>query len=180
MIIGLSGLAGAGKSVVADVLVREFGFTRVKFADPLKNMLRTMLADMGHTAEDVERHIEGDLKEVPMPELGVTPRHLMITLGTEWGRDLVRSDLWVRLWAAKAERFDRVVADDVRFPNEIEALRDYGGRLWRIERPGLVSSGHVSEALPGTPDATFGNDRTLDDLRTRVRAAIAFADDDGA
>lgn len=175
MIIGLSGLAGAGKSVVADVLVRELGFTRVKFADPLKNMLRTMLADMGHTAEDVERHIEGDLKEVPMPETGVTPRHMMITLGTEWGRDMVRPDLWVRLWAAKAERFERVVADDVRFPNEIEALRALGGHLWRVERPGLVSSGHVSEALPGTPDVTFVNDRSIEGLQIAARALAAGA-----
>jgi hypothetical protein len=119
MIIGLTGLAGSGKSVVADVLVNEFGFTRVKFADPLKNMIRRMLADMGHIEFDIERMIEGDLKEVPIPELGVTPRHLMITLGTEWGRDLVHADIWVRLWAARAECLPNVVADDVRFDNEV-------------------------------------------------------------
>jgi cytidylate kinase len=149
MIIGLTGLAGAGKSVIADVLIREFGFERVKFADPLKNMLRRMLGDMGHIAEDVERMLEGDLKEVPIPELGVTPRHLMITLGTEWGRDLVRQDLWIQLWAASAERFPRVVADDVRFPNEVDTIRAQGGVIWRIDRPGLVRERPYQRATAG-------------------------------
>jgi adenylate kinase family enzyme len=101
MLIGITGLAGSGKSEVARVLMEEFGFTRVKFADPLKNMLRTMLSDIGHTAEDVERYLEGDLKESVVDGIGVTARRLMITLGTEWGRDQIAPDLWVTLWAAR-------------------------------------------------------------------------------
>lgn len=169
MLIGLTGLAGSGKSVVADILMREFGFTRVKFADPLKNMLRAMLADAGHIAEDVERMLEGDLKEVEIPEIGVTPRHLMVTLGTEWGRDLVRQDLWTRLWAARADCFDRVVVDDVRFPNEVDLIRARGGQVWHLERPGLTASDHISEQLAVTPDLTFVNDRTLEGLQAAVR-----------
>lgn len=169
MIIGLTGLAGSGKSVVAEVLTREFGFERVKFADPLKNMLRRMLADMGHIAEDVERMLEGDLKEVEIPELGVTPRHLMITLGTEWGRDQVRPDLWTRLWAAKAERFPLVVADDVRFPNEVDLIRAEGGQIWRVHRPGVLAAGHSSEQLQVEADRTIYNDAGIDDLREAAR-----------
>src|ERR1044072_7313515 len=127
MLIGLSGLAGAGKSEVANVLVEEFGFQRVKFADPLKNMLRTMLRDMGFCEDDIERHVEGDLKENEIPEIGTTTRHLMVTLGTEWGRDIIHPDLWIRLWAASADRFERVVVDDVRFPNEVDLIRARGG-----------------------------------------------------
>lgn len=175
MIVGLTGLAGSGKGVVADVLVNEFGFTRVKFADPMKNMLRRMLSDMGHIAEDVERMLEGDLKEVPIPELGVSPRHLMITLGTEWGRDQVHAEIWTRLWAARAEQFDRVVADDVRFPNEVYLIRGLGGQLWRIHRPGVVAAAHSSEQLQADADRTLYNDGSIDELRATSRALAGLA-----
>jgi hypothetical protein len=59
----------------------------------------------------------------------------MITLGTEWGRDLVHADIWTRLWAARAECFPLVVADDVRFPNEV------AGRSLAHPRPRAARSG---------------------------------------
>lgn len=180
MLIGLTGLAGSGKSEIANVLINEMGFTRVKFADPLKNMVRGMLADMGYCRDDVERMIEGDLKEALIPELNVTPRHIMVTLGTEWGRNLIQRDLWARLWSAKVEALltgggmrSRVVVDDVRFPNEVNALRYHGGKLWRIERPGLTSNGHESESLDVPADLTIINDRSLEGLRSAARAMAA-------
>lgn len=172
MLIGLTGLAGSGKSVVANILVNEFGFERVRFSAGLKSMVRQMLRDMGHIPEEVERHIEGDLKEVVMPELGVTPRHLMVTLGTEWGRDAVHPDLWANLWAARVDCMPagaHIVAEDVRFPNEVEVIRARGGSLWRVERHGLVASDHVSERLDVPADFTLKNEGRVEDLEALVR-----------
>ena len=47
---------------------------------------------------------------------------------------------------------DRIVIDDVRFPNEAEMIRARGGKIWRLSRKGFEPSGdsHVSEA--GLPD----------------------------
>ena len=42
MIIGLSGYARSGKDAVAQVLVSEFGFKRVAFADPIRDLLYEM------------------------------------------------------------------------------------------------------------------------------------------
>lgn len=168
MLIGLTGLAGSGKSEVARVLMEEFNFQRVKFADPLKNMLRTMLRDVGHTDEDVERYIEGDLKETIVDGIGVTARKLMITLGTEWGRDIIAEDLWIRLWEAKADRFTNVLADDVRFPNEVAAIKARSGAIWRVDRPGTGTIQHVSEQLRVEPNLTVYNHGTLDELRNRI------------
>lgn len=176
MLIGLVGLAGSGKSEVARVLMREAGFDRVKFADPLKNMLRTMLRDIGHTAEDVERYIEGDLKEKEVDGVGVTARRLMVTLGTEWGRECIAKDLWIRLWSARAAMFRNVVADDVRFPNEVDAIRERGGEIWQVVRPnvGRGDGAHVSEMLEVEADRVIHNDGSLGLLRQRVRTAWLF------
>lgn len=174
MLIGLCGVAGAGKTEVGSVLIREANFNRVKFADPLKNMIRTMLRDIGHTDEDVERYVEGDLKESVVDGIGVTARHLMQTLGTEWGRKQAAEDLWLRLWAGKAERFDRVVVDDIRFSNEVEMIRSRGGEVWQIVRPGAAPQAgvsHISERLEVSADRVIVNDGDLDQLHARVRHA---------
>lgn len=141
-IIAFTGLAGSGKSTAAAHLVRHYGFHRVRFAGPLKNMM----AALGCT----EREIDGDRKEQPCALLGgKTPRYAMQTLGTEWGRDLITQDLWIRAWQKAVDELSPgtpVVVDDCRFPNEAEAVRAAGGVIVRIERPGAgTASVHASE-----------------------------------
>ena len=57
-IIALTGPKGAGKSTVAQHLVDAHGYHRMRFADPVKRMLRAM----GLSVE----HIDGALKEMPV------------------------------------------------------------------------------------------------------------------
>lgn len=154
-LVGLSGAAGAGKSTAADILIHDYGFTRVKMAGPLKAMLRAI----GLTDEE----IEGGSKELPCALLkGVTPRHAMISLGCGWGRDAIHPDLWTGLWQRQAQealsRGHSVVVDDVRFANEAEAVRALGGTVLRIRRPeveGRIT--HASEAHDFVPDAEVWN-----------------------
>ena len=119
----------------------ERGFARRPFAAPLKSML----AVIGLTDEE----LNGSRKKQPSDLLcGRTPRYAMRTLGTEWGRDLIHPDLWVTLWTASIADLRRfcLVADDVRFPNEVAAIHKLGGEVWRVNRPGCESDGHESEA----------------------------------
>ena len=170
-IIALSGLAQAGKSTVASFM-EEIGFVRVRFAGPLKGMLRSL----GLT----ERHIEGDLKEAPCDLLcGKTPRQAMQELGTGWGRDLIGEDLWTNVWtesvlAAIAEGARGVVAEDCRFISEVAAVQRLDGQIWRVDRPGLVAGGHISEnALTGfTPYLAIQNDGSMDQLRAATMGAL--------
>lgn len=152
MLIGLCGPAGSGKSTAALHLVEHHGFTRVRFAGPLKAMMRAL----GCTEEEVD----GALKEAPCALLGGrTPRQAMQWLGTEWGRQMIAPDLWLRAWAAEANRYRLVVCDDVRFPNEEAAIRSRGGIIVRIECPWAASagSGHASEQQPIRADLVVRN-----------------------
>lgn len=162
MIIGLIGHKGAGKSEVAKVLV-DLGYRRERFAGPLKDMLRAL----GLT----EAQVDGDEKETPCAVLGgATPRHAMQTLGTEWGRSLIHPNLWIMTWKARATAHSHVAVDDLRFPNEVEAVRDLGGITCRIDRPGAHGDGHVSEQhIDGLhADYVIPNTGSLADLRAQV------------
>lgn len=136
-IVALVGAAGCGKSTVADIL-QGMGYHRLKFSQPLKDMLKAIgLSD---------EHTEGRLKEEPCDLLaGRTPRYAMQTLGTEWARDIMDKDFWLNLWRTKAQQYDKIVAEDCRFGNEAALVKSMGGNLWRINRLGYDYSGHSSE-----------------------------------
>lgn len=51
-LIGIDGDKGAGKDTIADILVRQFGFTRVPFAKPLKDILGEVFLLPPETFED--------------------------------------------------------------------------------------------------------------------------------
>lgn len=171
-VIALTGYAGSGKSEVSSILCEEFGYTRVKFAGPLKDMLRVL--GLG------EREIEGDLKEAPCELLsGRSPRHAMVTLGTEWGRDLMHKDFWTNIWKARVVDVLRstsggVVVDDCRFVNEVALVRELGGEVWRVLRPAVVPSSHISEAGQATlpSDRTIMNDGTGADWREHLALQV--------
>jgi hypothetical protein len=141
-VLAFTGLAGSGKSTAAAHLVNAHGFARVRFAGPLKDMMRAL----GLTEDEIEGH----LKEQPCALLGgKTPRFAMQTIGTEWGRDTLGPDLWIRAWQAAVDKLpagQSVVVDDCRFPNEAAAVRANGGALVRLDRRGAgTTSQHSSE-----------------------------------
>lgn len=134
-VIGLCGRIGAGKTTLANHL-RYKGASGVSFADPLKGMLHALgvpLANIYGTPED---------KLQPLEILcGRSARYAAQTLGTEWGREIIGDDLWVNAWMIRARRTLEakcfVVADDLRFPNEVAAVRSLGGIVIRVVRPDL-------------------------------------------
>lgn len=175
-LIALTGPAGCGKSTAARVL-RRHGFARVKFAGPLKAMIRVMLTEAGVGRAEIRRMVEGDLKEKPHPVLcGRSPRHAMQTLGTEWGRDCISADLWVSLGMARVQSLmaagRSVVIDDTRFPNEVSAIRSLGGRVVLVDRPGITPVvAHASEG--GVEwDACILNDGTRAAFELEVERAL--------
>lgn len=105
-----------------------------------------------------------------------TPRFILQTLGTDFGRRL-HPDVWVRL--AFDHKYPKMVISDARFDNEFLATVKNGGELWSIERPGLVHTDmHASEqdmhgvVLERLKTRTLMNDKSLTDLLDFVRTIV--------
>jgi hypothetical protein len=168
-VVAFTGVAGSGKSTATRYLVEQRGYALVKFAGPLKDMLRAIGLD--------DRHIEGDLKEEPIPLLRYkTPRHAMQTLGTAWGRDCIGEDFWLRLWQMRAMDIiangDRVVVDDCRFPNEAQAIRKLGGDIFKLDGRGGIAGSHSSERLDFLADSVIVNDGEIEQLHGKIEEAL--------
>lgn len=145
-VVGITGRKHHGKDTLAQHFVAR-GFVQMRFADPLKEMLRAFYRCVGVDLATIERKIEGDLKEVSCPRLrGHTPREAMQTLGTEWGRVLMADDLWVNALQHRALHVGRdVVVSDVRFDNECAAIKAIGGVVVRVDASKRVPANEFSD-----------------------------------
>lgn len=137
----------------------------------------------------------------------LTPRKALQTLGTEWGRRCYE-DTWVdiairtakALFETRNAYYERseglrftpgpylppnalrkgVVISDIRFPNEVAAIKKASGVIWLIERPssGLVgdAGAHISEAGIdiGCVDHTLSNGGSLEEFRSMVAGVMGF------
>lgn len=110
---------------------------------------------------------------------GKSARFAMKTLGTEWGRELFGEDFWVRPWEAAVEfpaRLDMVVADDVRFASEVEAVRRRNGEIWCVVRSNADFQRvptHASEDFAALDyDRVIVNDGDMRALAAQVQLAL--------
>lgn len=175
-LIGFAGPAGSGKSEAAEFLRHHFGFRKYAFADPLKRMVAALF-DI--TPEEFERKCQDrTFKESPIGGLNKSPRQLMQTLGTEWGRDQVHPDVWVSIaqlhiyghyWTDDAA--PGVAIHDVRFNNEANWIRMNDGLIVHLVRDGIEPvAEHTSEKGIDVwaSDATVYNNGQLMDLHTKL------------
>lgn len=170
MLIGMTGRAGSGKDTAADYLAKAHRFMPLAFASPLRMMLQ---AGLGLT----EEHFSQAQKNTPIAWLGKSPRELMQTLGTEWGRNLVSPSVWIDAASRELDALSGldVVFTDVRFQNEANMIRQHGGiivRMVRLEARPVHS--HVSEAgiTLTEGDREIYNNSTLFDLYDKLDAVV--------
>jgi hypothetical protein len=161
-IISLSGLAGAGKDTVADMLCSDYGYQRISFAAALKDCCaaifgwdREMLE--GRTAEARDQRERADdwwSTRLSAPA-GFTPRKALQQLGTDVMRNHFHPDIWLaalerRILTAGPD--DRFVITDCRFPNELACLQGLGAAVWWIRRgvtPTWWQAAQRGEEIPG-------------------------------
>jgi len=168
MIIGIGYRAHSGKDTVGRILVQEFGFHRVGFADALKDVCSIICfgAVFAHV-----RH--GDFKEGITP-LGMTGGQLLQKVGVAL-REAVPG-----IWIESAHLLPRlitygnIVVTDVRFEDEAKAIKDLGGILIEVRRY-VPQDDHISETEGAKIkwDHVIENNGSLVDLLHEVRALMA-------
>lgn len=177
-LVGLTGPQGSGKSTVARFLFSAFGWKAVSLADPIRAGLQVMLGMHRHEFEDRA------LKDHTIDWHGKSPRQLLQSLGTEWGRHLVSESIWIDIaqreidFAVRLNREYRgVVVSDIRFANEAEWIRSKGGVLWHLHDrifdrigPANRQDYHQSEwgVRFASGDKIVDNSGTMDDLYDQV------------
>jgi hypothetical protein len=149
MIIGLSGYAQTGKDTVAQHLVSEYGFTRIAFADPIRDALYALnpfITDIPELSHMRLQWLVDKMGWEFLKQDSNQVRELLQRMGTEVARNQWGQDFWVDLAMNKASSLANVVITDVRFPNEYDAIIANGGQVWRVSRPGVTAvNGHASE-----------------------------------
>ena len=168
MIIGLSGYARSGKDTVAELLVLNYEFKRVAFADGIRQALLA-LNPILHDGTRLNETVQMYGWDVAKAKDEV--RRLLQVMGTEVGRKLIHEDVWVWRLFNSIDDNERIVIPDVRFPNEARMIEDRGGEVWRINRHNHAAiNDHVSEhALDNHMfKRAIYNDGSLDDLADEI------------
>lgn len=204
IVVGISGYAGAGKDSVADLLVRDWGFTKMAFATPLKEAVAVLDPILGYHKEYCCAECDAEVEEIRLSTLlgyGLTQEDVKrdFMYGPElrrvyetFGTDVVRAadeDFWVKLASKELFRTerDRIVFSDVRFENEAGMILEAGEiartiqcSLWRVARPGVTAGEHSSSNLSGLlgEEVTILNDGSLEDLKVPVDMAMRLLLDD--
>ena len=181
MLIGITGPAFSGKDTIATILCWSHGFSCEAFADPLRDGLSALFGLLPH-------HFDAKHKETVVEWIGKSPRELLQTLGTQWGRDLVNRQIWCRHMHRRLQEYQdnwaaSVVIPDVRFVDEARFIHSHGGVIWRVIRPGAETTAHSDhtseqELQRIVADSLLINDGTIQELQRAVDAALRALESD--
>lgn len=185
-LIGFAGRKRSGKGVLSNYLV-SLGYEKLSFATPLKTLCCEILdlpgIDELNKEKDNGTHIDFSIEKA----LDILERYFKLTREMEKGlegintvrallqyvgTDIIRTiyPQWhVEMLKKMINPEKKIVIDDVRFPNEKEMIKEMGGEVYFVMRPGMREiSNHPSETSLGWTD--FGilellvNDGTEEDL----------------
>jgi hypothetical protein len=167
-LIGINGYSNSGKDELARSIQKiDPSYENKKFAGKLKQVASILLGEPIKSFEDREYKEStldycwwtiGEHGEHPM-----TVREFLQILGTECLRNGLHNNVWVNaLFAdykpAKLSEYNpsKWVISDLRFPNEARAIKDRGGYIIRIDRPGVKPvNNHPSETALDNWDFDF-------------------------
>ena len=139
MIIGLVGFMSSGKGTCADYLVNKHGFIKESFANSVKDSVSVVFGWDRQLLEGDTDYSRG-WRERADPwwsnRFGYefTPRSALQLMGTESGRDVFNKNIWVYSMFRRMDHSKNYVIADVRFPNEIQKIKEDGGMIIRVKK----------------------------------------------
>lgn len=174
--VALIGYGGVGKDTAGDYLVEAYGYTKLAFADPLRELAKFVnpFVDADRTSIRYFDALLGcgyrDAKDA-FPEV----RRFLDRLG-RGVREVLGSEVWVEALAARLDALDPavpVVVTDVRFPNEVALLEEYGFEVVRLTREGYRALAPSDAALDDyVAPHTVANDGAVEDLVAAFDALV--------
>jgi hypothetical protein len=139
MIIGLCGAQGVGKDTVGNILVSEYGFTKITFATALKDVISILFSwprDLLEGATEESRLWRETIdmywsEKMSIPDF--TPRKALQFVGTDLLRRHLYNDIWVNIVENKIKMLlelnpqTNIVITDCRFINEFNMIKNFSG-----------------------------------------------------
>lgn len=135
MVLGLTGAPGSGKDTFADILEIGNVVARYSFARPVYEMLEALLGQLPmRTLPNGKEVID---KDSIIPGYGCNLRHMLRTLGTGWGREMINDNIWVYKadeWYRQLDLtvYEYVIFTDVRYDNEAAFVKALVGDIIHI------------------------------------------------
>ena len=193
MIVGITGFKRSGKSTTAEILADDYGFQIIELTDKLKAVLLggNPWVTPKLRLKDVIREYGWELAKDTFPEV----RRLMQDFASEGVRDNLGEDTWLDAWqkslprdsttvqsfggevVSEMHRYGHATTANVRFPNEVARIHSIGGVIWKVTRPGYMTTTdkHRSETQTANllVDDFINNNGTVDDLRRTVHGVMA-------
>lgn len=190
--VAISGQARTGKNTLAQMIVEniipisvssEFvnDHKIVAVADPIKNIVMQMIPNadpqcLWGESELRSKLVPGDFRD--LNEQPLTYRKMLMDIGT-LGRKY-NTDIWLNALVQDADKNKSLkvyVVSDVRFPNEINYLKNHGFCMVRLKRPGVPQIDDISEtAQLEIPDTFFDhvieNNGSLNDLARQAEIIV--------
>ena len=157
MIIGISGKAGSGKDTAAKMLEVLYANPNISYEDfanrKYKNFADIQIMHFADILKETVQALFGigewetgtqEGKKVTISWIGKTVRELLQEEG-QGLRDAVDPNLWIKALFANTEDWSNYIIADVRYPNELKAIKERDGVLIRIDRNSAGAENHSSE-----------------------------------
>jgi len=153
-IIAICGKKRSGKDVLANYIAHKYGYTKLAFADPLKNIVKVIFDFNDIQVGIDEINCDGTEKDTIDERWGVSPRQALQFFGTEIFQNNIQQlipninkDFFANTLIKKIKENHTYVISDIRFLHEYEKLKTLDLTIIRIIRPNDFSytDNHVSD-----------------------------------